>query len=205
MPDRSMQLGPEARRQKVDIAGIRTATAHPLDPDMVESHLLPEKEGDQLFAHAWHDGLSSLPIGSRRGRLAGTTGHIAESIVETVLVDIGYTPLWHFAAGGHGVDLVLITPQFDAVLAIEVKGTLRPGRLPSLRRADLDQMTPEWLEKSDNPGMKEWNLTAEDVFGAVFLVNFADRLIKAGVTSDFRTVLPVDRLDDLADLSWLDA
>ena len=170
---------------------------------MVESHLLPEREGDQVFAQAWHDGLSSLPIESRRGRLAGTTGHIAESIVETVLVDFGYTPLWHFAAGGHGVDLVLITPAFDGVLVIEVKGTLMPGRWPRLRRADLDQMTPQWLEKSDNPGMTEWNFTAADVFGGVFLVNFADRLIKASVTSDFKRVVPVNRLEDLADLTWL--
>lgn len=129
---------------------------------------------------------------------------MAESIAETVLVDFGYTPLWHFASGGHGVDLVMATPDFDGVLAIEVKGTLRPGRWPTLRRADLDQMTPEWLEKSDNPGMTEWNLTADDIIGAVFLINFADRLFKAGLTSDFKTVLPVDRFEDLADLTWLD-
>lgn len=170
---------------------------------MVESHLLPEREGDRLFAQAWQDGLSPLPVGRRRGRLAGTTGHLAESIVETVLVDIGYTPLWHFAAGGHGVDLVLITPEFDGAIAIEVKGTLRAGLWPRLRRADLDQMTPEWLEKSDNPGMEESNLTADDVFGAVFIVNFADRLIKASDTSEFRTVTPVDRMEDLANLTWL--
>ena len=96
---------------------IRTARAHPLDSELVESHLLLDREGDQLFVEAWRHGLQSLPIGKRRGRLAGTTGHLAESVVETMLVDMGYTPLWHFAAGGHGVDLLVITPGCDGVVA----------------------------------------------------------------------------------------
>jgi len=177
---------------------------------MVESHFRrdPEtnelREAEELFDKAWRLGLSSLPLNERRGRLASTTGHIAESVVETILVGLGYTPLWHFASGGHGVDLLLVTPAFDAVLAVEVKGTLRPGRWPRLRRADLDQMTPAWFAKSDNPGMKVWNLTSDDIFGGIFLVIFADRLMKAGVTADFRTVEPVDALEDLVDLTWLE-
>lgn len=202
MPDPPAQE-PQRRRQTVDITAMRAAPAHALDPETVESHLLPDREADELCARAWRDGLSSLPLNERRGRLPGATGHIAESVVETIRVSLGYIPLWHFASGGHGVDLLLVTPEFDAVLTVEVKETLRLGRWPRLRRADLDQ-TPAWLEESDNPGMKEWNLASADVIGGVLLVNFADQLVKAGVTGDFRTVRPVERLEDLVDLSWLE-
>lgn len=190
---------------KVDTSAMRTATTHPFPADLVESHLLLERVGDQLFKNAWRYGLHTLSHDQRRGQLPGVIGHIAESIIESILVELGYTPLWHFrSTGGHGVDLLLVTPSFDGVLAIEVKGTLRARRWPSLRGARLNQMTPEWLDSIDNPGMNEWDLTAVNIYGAVFLINLADLLLKAGVTEDFKQIIPLDHLEDLADLCLLD-
>ena len=60
--------------------------------------------------------------------LAGTTGHIAESVTEVLLDGSGWQVLWHFEGPGrHGADLVFLAPG-DRVVAVEVKGTLVPGR-----------------------------------------------------------------------------
>jgi hypothetical protein len=59
-----------------------------------------------------------------------------------LLVDPGFHPIWHFTGHGrHGVDLVVLTPAADAVVAIEVKATLRPGHVPRLSRRDVEQMS----------------------------------------------------------------
>lgn len=96
-----------------------------LDENLVESHLFLDREGDRLFRLACREGLAALPVPQRRGRLATTTGHITEPVVESMLACEGWIPIWHFATGGRGVDLVVISASFDRVLAIEVKGTLR--------------------------------------------------------------------------------
>ncbi len=52
--------------------------------------------------------------------------------------------------------------------------------------------------------MANWDLLSADMYGAVFLVNFADMTYRAAFTSDFVRLLPVMTGDQLADLSWLD-
>jgi hypothetical protein len=155
---------------------------------MVKSHLLSDRPADVLFHRAWSDGLSALPPDERRGALATATGHIAESVAETLLERAGFTPLWHFIAGGQGVDLLMVDPEMERVLAVEVKGTLRPNYWPRLSHRGIAQMTPAWLDRHGNAGMDDWGLTSSDVYGAVVLLNFADMEFKAAETSDFRSL-----------------
>jgi hypothetical protein len=113
--------------------------------------------------------------------------------------------LWHFTGPGrHGVDLLALAPCGNRVLAVEVKGTLRPGVWPRLSRGALAQMSAAWIDKTDNPGMAEWDFNSDDVYGAVVLVNLADRLYRVGVTSDFNVLRPVNARAQLADLAWID-
>jgi hypothetical protein len=85
-----------------------------------------------------------------------------------------------------------------------VKGTLRRGRWPPPSSRSLRQMSAEWLDKADNPGMGEWALRSEDVFGGIMVVNFADIAFKVALTNDFARWWPVRSLDELADLDQLD-
>ena len=149
--------------------------------------------------------LTVLSPDERRGALSWTTGHVAESVAEIVLADRAWTPVWHFVGpGGHGVDLLMLGPGAERMFAIEVKGTLRPGRWPSLTRRPLTQMDVEWLDKADNPAMGEWGVTSGDVYGAIVLVNFADLLFKLALSRDFSNWQPIERLEQLERLDWLD-
>jgi hypothetical protein len=122
---------------------------------------------------------------SGEAALAGTTGHVAESVAELVLERCGWTPVWHFVGPGrHGVDLLLLGPGEERLFAVEVKGTLRAARWPRLRRAELTQMDVAWLNKTDNPAMAGWGLTSDDVYGAIALLNFADLRIKIALSHD---------------------
>jgi hypothetical protein len=85
----------------------------------------------------------------------------------------------------------------DHVLAIEVKGTLRPGCVPRLSRRAVAQMSAAWIDKADNPGMAAWELQSDDVSAAVIAVNFADMTLRAVVSDDFRRWLQVALLEDL--------
>jgi len=164
------------------------------------------RELEQLFRTAVATSLASIPIADRTSRLNGITGHIAESVVASLLEDLGYTPLQQMIgpeSGGHGVDLLMATPGFEAVFSIEVKGTLQRGRWPRLTRGEIAQMTEEWLDKSDNPGMADHDLAGSDVYGAVVLVNFARRQWKTGVTADFRDAYAITNRAQLEDVTWL--
>lgn len=182
---------------------LRVAAVMPVPVDVVMSCML-DRPSDAIFHHAFDHGLASLPPAKRSGALASTTGHIAESVVSVLLKDLGFFVVWHFTgSGAHGVDLVELSPDARHVLAIEVKGTLRPHYWPRLTKGELTQFSAAWLDKDDNPGMAEWSLGSADVFGAVVLVNFADRLWKAAVTAEFQLFLPIASTDELAELSQL--
>jgi hypothetical protein len=182
---------------------LRSATPFGLDGAHVESCLL-DGPADRQFARAWNDGLSAIPRDQRLGALAGVTGHVAESVVELLLDDWGYAMLWHFAnVGQHGIDLLALDPVGDLVVALEVKGTLRSGVVPRLSRRALLQMSAAWIDKADNPGMANWNLQSEDVYGGVVAVNFADMAFRVALTNDFDVLHPIRTLDQLSDLSWL--
>lgn len=185
---------------------VGTAHAFPLERHAVVSCIDgAARPGDALFERAASNGLGTLEPSERRGALPGTIGHIAESVVEVVLVGLGWTPIWHFVGPGrHGVDLMLLSPGADRVVAVEVKGTLRPGTWPHLRRAEAIQMAVHWLDKPDNPAMAEWGVTAADLYGGIVLVNFHSLQYKAFLSNDFATWSPVTRLDELEDLDWID-
>jgi hypothetical protein len=188
------------------LSALRRAEAFPLDRAAVTGLLdLVERPSDALFETAFEHSLAALAPAERRGALAGIIGHVAESAVEVLLVECGWTPVWHFVGpGGHGVDLLMLGPGAERLFAVEVKGTLRPGRWPRLRRGPLTQMDIAWLDKSDNPAMSEWGVTSDDLYGAVVLVNFHELLYKAALTSDFATWQPVERVNQLEALGWLD-
>jgi hypothetical protein len=91
------------------------------------------------------------------------------------------------------------------VVAIDVKSTLRVGQWPRPSRRELGQMSASWLDKVDNPGMANWDLDSDDVYGAVMVVNFASRQWRCVLMADFVTAHPVTTLTQIADLTWLRA
>jgi hypothetical protein len=182
---------------------LRFATSFRLDDAHVETCVM-DAPADRQFARAWRDGLGAIPRDQRLGALAGVTGHIAESVVELLLDEWGYAMLWHFAnVGRHGIDLLALDPASDLVVAFEVKGTLRSGVWPRLSRRALLQMSAAWIDKADNPGMANWDLQTEDVYGGMVAVNFADMAYRVALTNDFELLQPIRTLDQLSDLSWL--
>jgi hypothetical protein len=185
-------------------SALRSATAWGLDSALVASCLL-DSAADRLFAAAWEHGFISLPRSHRRGALLGVMGHIAESAVELALCELDYAPVWHLVGPGrHGVDLIMLSPSTDHLVAVEVKSTFRPRQVPRLTVAELTQMSRGWLDRADNPGMREWALTADDVYGLVAVVNFSDRTLRYGATADFEQLHPIRHLDQVRDLRWLD-
>jgi hypothetical protein len=176
-----------------------------LSDDLVLACLL-DRPADRLWQTAFEHGLSVLDASERRGALGGTTGHIAESVAELLLDELGYHVIWHFkgpSAGGHGIDLLEFNPDTEHLVAVEVKGTLQPKQWPRMSRGDIEQFTAAWLSKQDNPGMIEWGLADADVLGIVVLINFAEHAWKAAVTDDFKSFAPVGTAEDLRDLAWL--
>jgi hypothetical protein len=184
---------------------VRSANCFSLDDKLVARCLdLEEKPGDRLFHRAWKESLSGLSR-VERAALAPTTGHVAESVAEIVLGKLGYQVIGHQSGpGGHGIDLLVMCPEGSRLVAVEVKGTLQPRRWPRLRRGELAQMSPRWLDKPDNPGMLDWDLTSEDVYGAVLLISFSQRAFRLLFTDDFVRLRPVMDSAALSDLSWLD-
>jgi hypothetical protein len=193
-------------------ASLRAAAPFDLRADLVlscsDSAADDEKVQtlEELFRLAVTTSLASIPAADRTSRLNGITGHVAESVVACLFEELGFTPLQHMVgpeSGGHGVDLLMLTPGFEAVFSIEVKGTLQRGRWPRLTRGEVAQMTAEWLDKSDNPGMADHDLVSGDVYGGVALVNFARMQWKAAVTADFSSAHAITDTAQLEDVCWL--
>jgi hypothetical protein len=188
------------------LSPLRRAVLFPLDRKSVNACLhFRKRPVDKVFWEAWRHGLASLPMEQRSGSLAGATGHIAESVIELLLEPYGYVPIHHFVGPGqHGVDLLFLTPDTEAVVGVEVKGTLRGGRWPRLSRTEIQQMSAEWIDKPDNPGMHEWGLGSADVYGAVAQVNFSDMVWRMAFTTDFKELQPVTEEGQIADpVTWL--
>ena len=139
-----------------------------------------------------------------RCAVSPVTGHVAESVVELLLDDLGWHILWHHVGPGpHGVDLVLLSPD-DKIVATEVKGTLVPARVPRLTRREIEQMSADWLDKADNPGMAELGFRSDDVYGAVVAVNLADLWYRVALTGDFRCFHGVVEREQLTAVAWVD-
>jgi hypothetical protein len=62
-------------------------------------------------------------------------------------------------------------------------------------------MSPEWLDKPDNPGMSDLEFTSADVHAAVVLISFARMQWKCVVSSGFDVVHPISEHDDLRTLT----
>ncbi len=181
---------------------LRRCAAYGFPASVVASCIDTGVTRDLLFVRGWRSGLGDLTR-RERATIAGVTGHIAESVIEVLLEPLGWSPLWHMTGPGwHGVDLVLLAPG-DVVVAIEVKGTLVPGRVPRLSAGEIAQMSAAWVDKIDNPGMAELGLASTDVYGGVSVVNFADLTWRAALTRDFLDFEPINAQEQLADLTWL--
>lgn len=183
----------------------RGAAIWSISADLVTACLDLSSPDDQLLDRARRLGLSSIPVASRSGRFCITVGEVAEAVTEVVLVDLGYQLVGEVGGRGrHGVDVLMLDPAGERLVAIEVKGTVRANRWPRIRNQRLRQMSAEWLDKVDNPGMTEWTLGSEDVYGAIVLVNLAAPSWKIAFTADFTRFAPVTEPHQLVDLSWLD-
>ena len=181
---------------------LRRSSAFRLESSAIEDCLDLGSVRDRLFARGWRAGPASLTR-AERCAVAGVTGHVAESVTETLLDQLGWRVLWHFTGPGrHGVDLVFLAPD-DKIVAVEVKGTLTARHIPHLSRREMTQMSAEWVDKADNPGMAELELRSDDVYGAVAVINFADMAWRIAVTSDFSVLVPVAHAGQLRCLDWL--
>lgn len=65
----------------------------------------------------------------------------------------------------------------------------------------MNQMTAQWLDKLGNAGMIATELQAADVYGLIAMVQFARRQLKAAITEDFVSYLPINSIEQLEDLS----
>lgn len=181
---------------------LTRCTTFPVAEGIVAACLDTEAARDQLFLRGWRSGLGDLAR-RERAAIAGVTGHVAESVIEVLLEPLGWLPMWHMTGPGrHGVDLVLLAPG-DVVVAIEVKGTLVPGRVPRLSAGEVAQMSAAWADKVDNPGMAELGLASTDIYGGVAVVNLADLTWRAALTRDFLVFEPIAVQEQLANLDWL--
>lgn len=180
---------------------LREATPVPVAEEVIAS-CLTANPADALFARTRKRGLAATPLAERRG-LARVTGEVAESVAELLLAEVGLQVFWHVVEDGiHGVDLLFLTPD-ESVLALEVKGTLRPGAIPRLTPSRLRQMSREWLNGPDNPGMAEWQFEADDLYAGVMVVDLASSVARTAVSDDFENYMPVVDLSHLRDLSAL--
>lgn len=82
------------------------------------------------------------------------------------------------------------------MVVVEVKGTLVARRTPRLTSGGLAQMSVEWVDKGDNPGMASLGLRSENVYGMVIAINFADLTMRAVATTDFTTLRSLGSLGE---------
>jgi hypothetical protein len=133
-------------------------------------------------------------------------GNIAEAVVESMLADYGWQPVYDDVAGisfGHGVDLLMLDPALERMVAVEVKSTIQPARWPRLARGRNEQLTQDWFNHPRNQGMFEWELTNCDIYAMVVQVHFRRLLWRSCIARDLRLSSPIADTDQLADLSWL--
>lgn len=190
------------------LAALRQAVALELPGDLVldcassspaSGAKTPELTlAEGAFVLAFEQGLAAVP-GERRGGLQAVAGNVAEGVLEVLLAELGWTPLAHDgapASGGHGVDLLMLSPV-DSVVAVEVKSTMQPGRWPRLGRGAVEQLGTGWLDSGVNPAMSDHDLTSDDVHALVAFVHFGRRRWKAATSTDLVEYQPVRSQEDL--------
>jgi hypothetical protein len=184
---------------------LRAATPFSLTASTIDGCLDERRVHlDALFRRARSGGLSSIDRTERSGHLWRVVGEVAESVAEAVLDELGYTVFWQITQPGvHGVDLLFLSPD-EAVLALEVKGTLRARAVPRLTSSRLRQMSREWLNQPSNPAMSEWELEADDLYAGVMVVDLATPAYRVALSRDFEKYAPVTDAGQLAVLRALD-
>ena len=78
----------------------------------------------------------AIPVHARSSTLP-VLGNVAEAFVESMLVELGWQPLYDDDSGysaGHGVDLLMLDPSLSAIAAIEVKSTIQRTRCPDMTK-----------------------------------------------------------------------
>jgi hypothetical protein len=184
-------------------AALRAGSAFPIPKRLIRSCVKPSKQTDALFERARIHGLNSIERSQRSGHLARVIGEVAESVAEIVLDEQGYNLFWQITTPGiHGVDLLFLSPD-ESVLALEVKGTLRPGTIPRLAPSRLRQMSREWLNDPANPAMSEWSLRADDLYAGLMLVDLTTPLYRLALSSNFEHYTAVADLAELASVREL--
>jgi hypothetical protein len=147
----------------------------------------------------------TIPAHDRSATLSAL-GNIAEAFVESMLVDLGWQPLYDDDSGysaGQGVDLLMLDPSLSAIFAIEVKSTIQRGRWPRLPPASRAQMTPAWLGRASNEEMRGWDFEADDVNSMIVQARLGRLKWRACVAAELDAPLPIASIDQLIDLSWL--
>lgn len=161
---------------------------------------------ESLIHRALADG-TRIPAPTR-AEVLPVLGNVAEAVVEVILEEQGWQPVSDDTAGfssAHGIDLLMLDPAMERVVAIEVKSTIQPSRWPRLAAGRREQLTPKWFDTPRNQGMVEWGLSATDVFTMVVQVHLRRRRWRACLASDLRQPHPLVDLDQLASLEWVSA
>lgn len=153
--------------------------------------------------------VAGAPIpATARAEILPVLGNIAEAVVEIILEEQGWQPVSDDAAGfssGHGVDLLMLDPTLERMVAIEVKSTTQSSRWPRLAAGSREQLTPEWFDAPRNEAMVDWSLSAADVYTMVVQVHLRRLRWRACLAHDLRSPQPLIDLDQLASLEWLTA
>ena len=183
-------------------AALRAAVEFALPRAHVTSCL--RRGEDQLFRRAWRDGIDSLTLAERRGRLCVEIGWIAESLPRCCSENFGSTcSLRSSLRVSTALTCLPFTPDGEA-LALEVKGTLRSGTIPRFSRGADRQMSVAWLNQQTNPAMTHWRLDALDVYGAITVIDFARGTWRAALTADHEYFVPVRSVNQLLTLRLLE-
>lgn len=181
---------------------LRQAHAIDVAQALIEEALDTDGPHNGLVRSAQAEGLGTIPSADRRGHFCRVIGEVGEAVAAVVFADAGYTVFDQITTPGvHGVDLLMLTPD-DAVLALEVKGTLRAGTIPRLTPARRRQMSREWLASPTNHAMKDWNFEPDDLFAAAVSVDLAHREMRIARSDDFKAWTPIHRLEELSAMSW---
>lgn len=196
---------PDTSEDDGELTRLRTAlfeaTPVPIPEDAIVE-CLTDADADKRFNKARLHGLDAIPP-EQRAALNRVTGEVAESLAEVLLAEVGLSVFWHIVDPGvRGVDLLFLT-QDESVLALEVKGTLRPGAIPRLTPSRLRQMSRDWLNGPDNPAMNAWGLEAKDLYAGLMVVDCREASARVAVSGDFENYLPLAKLEQLRELAVL--
>jgi hypothetical protein len=189
------------------VSALTGATAMPIPDSVIAGCATAARKhanaaldlAETAFTQVFQHGIGTVPP-TRRGGLHAVAGNVAEAVVRSLLVESGWHPLFDdasVASGGHGVDLLMLTPDISKVVAVEVKSTFQLRRWPRLARGDVQQLAAAWLDGAANQGMTGNNLDSDDVYGMIAFVHFARRQWKAAVSHDLDEYRPILHEDEL--------